>query len=296
MRIATLPTGLLLVAALWGAGSASAQGLHLLPGVQELPSDSIGDIAVAAVDLPQPAIYYNPRMVRRYGPLLTRFFLAHEYGHIARKHTRAAIADLADATRDSILRAQELEADCYAAGQPGEQARLATEAAIRFFARLGPFRFDSEHPTGAQRAARILMCLPGPRVPVVFGRGETGVEVGPVSGEPERVGFEVLASELGAASYGSLAVLWLDGQRVGSVSNMRLAEPLRVNRFGAGIHNYLLVVEIYGLDAQLQFNPNGSVTGRGQLLVQNGDRFRVNWVPGSVPTLIREPPPFPASP
>jgi hypothetical protein len=103
------------------------------------------------------------------------------------------------------------------------------------------------------------------------------------------VGFEVLAPDLGAASYGSQAVLWLDGQRLGSVSNMRLAEPLRINRFGAGIHSYRLVVEVYGLDAQFQFNPNGSVTGRGQLLVQDGDRFRVSWVPGSVPTLIREP-------
>jgi hypothetical protein len=295
MRIATLSAALLLGAALCGAGSASAQGLHLLPDVQELPSDSIGDLAVAAVDLPQPTIYYNPRMVRRYGPLLTRFFLAHEYGHIASKHTRTAIADLAEATRDSILRAQELEADCYAAGQAGEHARLATEAAIRFFTRLGPFRFDSEHPTGAQRAARILMCLPAPRTPVVVGRGETGVEVGPVSGEPERVGFEVLASELGAGSSGSHAVLWLDGQRVGSVSNMRLAEPLRINGFGAGLHSYRLVVEIYGLDSQLQFNANGSVTGRGQLLVQQGDRFRVDWVPGSVPTLTREPS-LPASP
>lgn len=134
------------------------------------------------------------------------------------------------------------------------------------------------------------MCLPGPRMPVAHGRGETGVESGPVSGEPERVGFEVLASELGPASYGSRAVLWLDGERVGAVSNMQLAEPLRVNRFGAGIHSYRLIVEIYGLDAQLQFNPNGSVTGRGQLLVRDGDRFRVNWIPGSVPTLILEPP------
>jgi hypothetical protein len=289
MRMVTRRVELLLAAALFGAGPASAQELHLLPGVEELPSDSIGDIAVAAVDLPQPVIYYSPRMVRRYGPLLTRFFIAHEYGHIARRHTRAALADLPEPTQDSILRAQELDADCYAASQQGEQARLATEAAIRFFSRLGPFRFDSEHPTGAQRAARILMCLPGPRTPVVTGRGETGVEVGPVSGEPERVGFEVLAPDLGAASYGSQAVLWLDGQRLGSVSNMRLAEPLRINRFGAGIHSYRLVVEVYGLDAQFQFNPNGSVTGRGQLLVQDGDRFRVSWVPGSVPTLIREP-------
>ena len=272
------------------APAASSQALHLLPGVEEVASDTIGDIAVAAVDLPQPVIYYSPRMVRRYGPLLTRFFMAHEYGHLYHRHTRQGLQELPDAVRDSVLRSQELEADCYAAGQVDTQGRAATEAAIRFFSRLGPFRFDSEHPTGAQRAARILMCLPGQREPVLYGRGETGVEMGPVSGEPERVRFQVLAAERGAASYGSAAVLWVDGQRVGSVSNIRFAEPITVDRFGAGIHNYRVTVDVYRLDSELQFNSNGSVTGRGQLLVQNGDRFRVDWVPGSCPTLVRENP------
>jgi len=267
---------------------AAAQGLHLLPGVEELASDSIEDIAVATVDLPRPVVYYNPLMARRYGPLLTRFFIAHEYGHIAHRHTRRGLSELPDEARDSLLRAQELEADCYAAGLADPEARAATEAAIRFFTRLGPFSFDAVHPTGSQRASMILSCLPGPREPVVYGRGETGVEIGPVSGESERVRFEVLAP---AASYGGEAVLWVDGLRVGSVSNMRLAEPLTVDRFGAGIHSYRVTLEIYGLDPQLQFNANGSVTGRGQLLVQGGDRFRVDWAPGTTPTLVRDPPP-----
>ncbi len=268
----------------------AAQELYLLPGVQELASDTIGDIAVAAVDMPQPVIYYNPRMVRRYGPLLTRFFIAHEYGHIYYRHTRAGFADLPESSRDSILRAQELEADCYAAGQSGSQARPATEAALRFFSRLGPFRFDAEHPTGAQRAARLLMCLPEPRDPVVYGRGETGVEMGPVSGEPEPVSFEVRAPEFGSARFGAETVVWMDGLRLGNVSNMRPAGPLTVNRFGAGIHSYHLSVEVYGLDSLSQFAPSGSVTGRGQVLVQNGDRFRVDWIPGRAPALVRDEP------
>ena len=265
-----------------------AQGLNLIPGVEEVASDSIGDIAVATVDVAKPVIYYNPAMVRRYGPLLTRFFLAHEYGHLEHRHTRAGIADLPDSTRNSILRAQELEADCYAAALPGDQARAATEAALRFFSRLGPFRFDAEHPTGAQRAARILMCLPGPREPVVYGHGETGVEMGPVSGEPDRVEFEVATEDLTARQVGSEAVLWLDGQRVGQVSNMRFPRTLSVNRFGAGIHSYRITLDVYDLDPQLQLNPSGSVTGRGHVLVQNGDRFRIDWAPGSVPQLVKE--------
>ena len=271
-----------------GGEAARAQGLNLIPGVEELPSDTIGDIAVAAVDLPQPTIYYSPVMVRRYGPLLTRFFIAHEYGHIYHRHSRMRLIEMPDAIRDSLLRVQELEADCYAAAQTDPQSRLATEAALRFFARLGPFRFDSEHPTGAQRAAQLLTCLPGPRPTVIFGRGETGVEVGPVSGEPERVQFEVRASDLDIAKFGSEAVLWVDGLRVGSVSNMSLVSPLTVDRFGAGIHSYRLMVEVYQLDSLQQFNPSGSVTGRGLLLVQNGARFRVSWAPGSDPTLVFE--------
>jgi hypothetical protein len=290
MRSSGSPVLLLLPLALSAAPPASAQGLHLLPGVEEVASDTIGDIAVAAVELPHPVIFYNPGMTRRYGPLLTRFFIAHEYGHIFLRHTRAEVNALPEPARDSAFQANELDADCYAASQVDPSAREATEAAVRFFARLGPFRFDAEHPTGAQRAARILTCLPGEREPARYARGETGVEMGPVSGEPEPAPFEVVPSRPGEG-YGGQAVLWVDGRRVGSVSNMHLAEPLRVDGFGAGIHSYRVVLDVYGLDGELQFNANGSVTGRGQFLIRSGARFRINWAPGSAPALIQDPEP-----
>jgi hypothetical protein len=282
------PLACLLVASCIVASRAAAQELHLVPGVIEVESDSIADLAVAAVDLPSPVIYYNPRLARRYGPMLTRFFLAHEYGHIAHRHTRTGLSDLPDATRDSILRAQELEADCYAASQAGDQARSATEAALRFFSRLGPFRFDAEHPTGAQRAGRILLCLPAIHQPEVYGRGETGVEMGPVSGEPDLVQFEVRTPDFATQSFGKEAVLWMDGQRVGAVSNLRFPRSLPVNRFGAGIHSYRIILQVYLLGRDQQFNANGSVTGQGHVLVRNGDRFRIEWEPGQVPALVRE--------
>lgn len=277
MRVASLLLALAIPAPL------PAQGLHLIPGVREVESDSIRDIAVAAVDASPPAVYYNPAMANRYGPLLTRFFLAHEYGHIYHHHTRAGLSDLPDSTRDGIFRAQELEADCYAAALPGDEARSATEAALRFFARLGPFRFDNEHPTGAQRAARLLMCLPGPRPEVLYGRGETGVEVGPVSGEPDRVAFEVTTEEL-AQRYGGEAVLWLDGQRVGQLSNLRFPHTIAVDRFGAGIHSYRIEIEVF----DLEHNPSGRLSGRGHVLIQNGDRFRIVWSGGETPQMVRE--------
>ncbi len=218
----------------WNAGSADAQGLHLIPGVPEIATDTIDDIAIATVDVPQPAIYYNPIRARRYGPQLTEFFLAHEYGHIALHHTRAGLSVLPDEVRDSALQAQELEADCYAARRADPRARAASEAAIRFFTRLGPFRFDAVHPTGSQRAAMIRDCMPAlPDEPEQkVGIGETGVEVGPVSGDVERITFNVNMAALAQTERGREAQLWVDGLNVGRISNMRIpwslaAQPVR---------------------------------------------------------------------
>ena len=268
-----------------GRGPVSAQGLHLIPGVDEIAADTLPDLAVAVVDLPQPVIFYNPVLASRYGPLLTAFFLAHEYGHIYHRHRRELYARLSDAARDSILRTQELDADCYAAGQRGERRRAATEAALRFFTRLGPFRFDAEHPTGAQRAARILACMPKPPTGDFLGRGDTGVETGPVSGEPQRVRFQVRAPALGPPDSGREAVLWVDGLRVGQVSNLGFPEVLAVERFGVGLHSYRISLDLYALDEQMQFSQMGTVVGRGHFVVREGDSFTVDWFPGRPPVL-----------
>ncbi len=286
MRSGWRYSGIGVVAALLGAVPAHAQGLHLVPGIEEIASDTIADVALATLDQVPVAIYYNPLLTNRYGPLLTRFFLAHEYGHIVRHHTRAGYADLPKETRDSIYREQDLQADCYAAGLPGPEARAATEAAIRFFTRLAPFRFNAEHPTGAQRVERILLCLPEPREPVRYGRGDTGVETGPVSGEPERVSFAVRTAPLDAGAYGTSAVLWVDGLRVADISNLRFPDRVEVDRFGAGLHSYRLTMDIYRFDDELQTSPGGSVSGRGQVLIRDGDRFRVEWRPGEAPSLV----------
>ena len=86
-------------------------------------------------------------------------------------------------------------------------------------------------------------------------------------------------------------MLWVDGQKVGRVSNLRFPRAISVDRFGAGIHVYRLTLDVYGLDGSLQLNPNGQVTGVGHLLVRDGDAFSVQYVPGSSPRLVREPPP-----
>jgi hypothetical protein len=274
----------------WNAAPASAQGLHLIPGIPEIATDTIDDIAIATVDLPQPAIYYNPNRARRYGPQLTEFFLAHEYGHIALHHIRAPLLGLPDEQRDSALQAQELEADCYAARRSDPRARAASEAAIRFFTRLGPFRFDNVHPTGSQRVARIIDCMPPlpPDQPEQkVGIGETGVEVGPVSGDVERITFNVNMAALAQTERGREAQLWVDGLKVGYISNMRIPWSLSINRFGAGIHSYRMELALYDEEGFLQFSRSGTVVGHGHIVVREGDSFQIDWSPGSPPSLIK---------
>jgi hypothetical protein len=105
-------------------------------------------------------IYLNPTRMQRFGEQLGDFFLAHEFGHIHFHHTRANALNADRQQRDALMQSRELEADCYAAATLGRSDRRAVLEAARFFGQMGPYRFDREHPSGSQRAARILACLP----------------------------------------------------------------------------------------------------------------------------------------
>jgi hypothetical protein len=283
---ARLPVLLLGLAA--APAATAAQGLHLIPNVLEISVDTLPDVAIAAVDDAEPIIYYNPRLMNRYGPRLGVFFLAHEYGHLQYHHTRAGLAGMSDGVRDSLLQAQELEADCYAAAQLGGRDREAVEAAIRFFTRLGPFRFDAVHPTGAQRATRILSCMPDQGANGwLRPTGETGLETGPVSGYAEPVRFTVSTAPLGDDDIGREAKVWIDGKLVGQVSNLRSPTALEVTSVPAGFHSYRLTMDVYGLDGFMQLMPQGTVSGSGYLSLTEGDRFLVQWAMGSPPTLVK---------
>jgi hypothetical protein len=139
------------------AGAHQARAVQRLMDVRQIATDTLRDVALAAFEGGRPVIYYNPMLMQRMGPELETFFFAHEYGHIRYGHTGAALA-AGEGDLGALRVRQELEADCYAAGTLGESE--AVSAAIRFFTRMGPFRFDAWHPSGAQRAAKILSCLP----------------------------------------------------------------------------------------------------------------------------------------
>jgi len=133
-----------------------------LPGlVLELANDSLKDVAVAIYAPWRGVIYYNPTRQRQLGPDLSAFFLAHEFGHLYYHHTRAnAMAGVGNTSPDSLLQARELEADCYATIRLAASHRPAVSAAVRFFTRMGAFRYGADHPTGGERAAKILACIP----------------------------------------------------------------------------------------------------------------------------------------
>jgi hypothetical protein len=141
----------------------TADALQRLMDVQEVASDTIRDVALVSIVQGRPTIYYNPVLLARVGPELSTFFITHEYGHIHHGHTGGALVD--DGELGTVRVRQELEADCYAATHLADSDPAAVDAALEFFLRMGRHRFDNLHPTGSQRAARILSCLPSGPTP-----------------------------------------------------------------------------------------------------------------------------------
>lgn len=149
----------LIATALVGAAGERAAAAQRLVDVQPVASDTLTDVAVTVYERGRPIIYYNPTLMQRLGPHLAEFFMAHEYGHVAYGHGGGALSQPRD-DLTNLRQRQELEADCYATRLLAQNDRAAVEAALKFFTRMGPFRFDDLHPSGSQRAAKILACLP----------------------------------------------------------------------------------------------------------------------------------------
>jgi len=155
--LAVVATGL---AALLSAGSPLPPTAPAATQIREIADVSLRDVAVAVYDSVRPVIFYNPSLMRQFGPDLATFFMAHEHAHISLRHTRAGALRSDPSKRDRMLQQKELEADCVAARQLGVAGREGSMAAVRFFTRLGDRSFDTEHPTGNTRAAKILSCMP----------------------------------------------------------------------------------------------------------------------------------------
>jgi hypothetical protein len=175
-----------------------------------------------------------------------------------------------------------LEADCFAAASLARTNAAAVSAAVRYFSRLGPFRYDTDHPTGAQRAAKILACLPSPQTL----RPDIAPKEPPA--EPALSGFSVTTKTLVNGGLGRDVSIWVAGKLVGTLSNRRQPMKLEVQGMPAGTYPYRIAVNLYALDDMLQFNPSGTVLGDGELTIRGGETFAVELAPGSSPVLILE--------
>ncbi len=137
--------------------------------IRTIPRDTLADLAIAMADPYDPVIYYNPRLMERYGPEISAFVLAHEEAHIRLAHRRPG-GGLRGEFLEELLQGWELDADCAAAIELSRTRPAALLAAISLFRRLGAWRMDLEHPTGTIRATRLVAC------------GETA------NGDPRRIG------------------------------------------------------------------------------------------------------------
>jgi hypothetical protein len=272
----------LVAASLMPAGPQGAQALQRLVDVRQIATDTLRDVAVATFIRGRPTIYYNPVLLQGFGPRMAEFFFAHEYGHLRYGHAGGALSDDEGAT--TLLRQrQELEADCYAAQVLADHDRESVEAALRFFRRMGPYRYDAFHPTGSQRAANILSCLPPlPQDPV---------EPAALPMDAERaheVSFTLRSPAASAGEYAIEARVWIDDTAVGTVSSIRQPGSLVIRGFPAGSHRYRVAVKLFAFDAMLQLNPSGGASGEGLVVLDEGSVIAVRWRSGEPPALIRQ--------
>jgi len=264
------------------ASPQGAQALQRLIDVRQIATDTLRDVAVATFIRGRPIIYYNPALLQGFGPRMAEFFFAHEYGHIRYGHTGGALAH-EEGEVNLLRQRQELEADCYAARVLADYQRETVETAVRFFRRMGPYRYDAFHPTGSQRAARILSCLP----PAVEASVEPVAEPSHVAGGAE-VSFILRSPAASSSEYAVEARVWIDDTAVGTVSSIRQPGSIEVTGFPAGTHRYRVAVKLFAFDAMLQLNPSGGASGEGVVAVEEGSVLAVRWRSGEPPTVVRQ--------
>jgi hypothetical protein len=256
-------SGMMLWVSLVGVGMVvkqaelESQGSPQSPPAREIALDTLRDVAVAVYNPTGSIIYYNPAYLQRMGPQLTAFFLAHEYGHLALRHTRAhALAGNRKAF-NAKLQEQELAADCYAAARLARDNPSAIEATINFFTRMGPFSYDAAHPSGSQRAAKILSCIP---------RADDAAPTDSVKNAPSssasNAGITVTAPQH------SDGVPWQEihfriGNIQSAVSNLQQPRAVELQSLAAGTYDYEVRVNVFYLDDQFQLNPSGTIVGSG---------------------------------
>lgn len=165
MRLAPLVGVVLLAASLLGASAATrAQGMFAgyaeLCGVPVIVARTPQDAVATRDGFGRPVIYVDPRVMANW--TMSRVFaIAHECGH----HMRGHVTPQGLWWRNTdfwATRAQELDADCWAASALAAQGyyRRDLERAAYDFARRGPF-MQGNYPSGQERAEVVIRCARG---------------------------------------------------------------------------------------------------------------------------------------
>ena len=122
----------------------NAQAVPEAKTVPELADPKLRDIALATYIDGEIVILYNSNYCNALGPLVCKFFLAHEHGHISLGHI----------LNGKYPALAEFEADCWAArNSPLQQV----QAAYKHFME-GGFMGNWSLGTGEQRAQRLFIC------------------------------------------------------------------------------------------------------------------------------------------
>jgi hypothetical protein len=275
---------LLAVLVAWGAlAPGRVVGQARVAAVRRIATDTLRDVAITRIDGGQATIYYNPVLLERLGPQLGDFVLAHEEGHVHFGHAGGALLT-SQPDFAQVRQQQELEADCWAAGELSATNPDALRAAIRFFTELGPVRFDRVHPTGEQRAARILACLPEDSAPAPAESVEPppdDVPAGPIT-------VLVRAVPRLPVDYRAVGEISVDGALVGRLSSAELAESLTLRLVDPGAHRERVRLQLLSLEGMMQFTPAGTVVSEGTLSLRNGDVLSARWAPGGAVGLVVE--------
>lgn len=165
MRLATLVGVVFSGAALLGApGTGKAQGMFAgyaeFCGVPVLVARTPQDAVATRDGFGRPVIYVDPGVMANW--TMSRVFaIAHECGH----HMRGHVTPQGMWWRNTdfwATRAQELEADCWAASALASQGYYVgdLERAAHDLARRGPF-MQGRYPSGQERATVVVSCARG---------------------------------------------------------------------------------------------------------------------------------------
>ncbi len=152
--------------------------------VPEYPDPTLNDIAATHLDgWGNYFILYNPANGRAAGPLVSDFFRAHEYAHVAHRDSHR----YGSSPSPEIAIAVETEADRYATDVWALRNPAVLDAAEAFFFNAG-HASDGMHPSGIERSQNIAARRRFIADAVTRGTAEGGGDAHtPVAGVAQRV-------------------------------------------------------------------------------------------------------------